>query len=59
MPNNDVFFKIAMNVKQEGGHYLKVKYNWFNVGPATEDGAPVKITKEELETGFMKDWTLK
>ena len=58
MPSNDVYFKIVMDAKQEGGHYLKIKYNWFNVGPPTEEGGPVTINKEELETGFMKDWQL-
>ena len=58
MPANDVFFKITMDAKQEGGHYLKVKYNWFNVAPPPEEGQPVQINKEELDTGFMKDWTL-
>lgn len=58
VPCNDVYFKITMDAKQEGGHYLKVKYNWFNVAPPAEEGQPVQVNKEELDTGFMKDWTL-
>ena len=47
-----------MDAKQEGGHYLKVKYNWFTVGAPAEEGQPAQINTEELDTGFMKDWTL-
>ena len=55
MPPNEVGFKLTLDVKQEGGHYLKVKYNWFKVNNG-EEGVTVDVT--ENDSGFMKDWTL-
>ena len=55
MPPNEVGFKLSFDVKQEGGHYLKVKYNWFKVTPGD---AEVTVEATENDSGFMKDWTL-
>jgi len=40
IPINDVNFKIAFDAKHEGGHYLKVKYDWIQLGAAPTDGHP-------------------
>ena len=41
-----------MEINHEGGHYLKIKYDWINVVP----GEP--ITFPVIDTGFLKDWDL-
>ena len=35
------------------GHYCKVKFDWINVNAITKE-----ITFPEIDTGFVKDWTL-
>ena len=36
--NNDVGFKITLDAKHEGGHFLKVKFDWFKaIPPAGEE----------------------
>jgi hypothetical protein len=45
-----------MNCKHEGGHYFKVKFNWFNHATVTEDKK--EFDSLEIDTGFLKDWTL-
>ena len=40
-----------METKHEGGHYLKVKYDWINV-------AGENITYQTYDTGFFKDLNL-
>jgi hypothetical protein len=40
-----------MEVKHEGGHYFKIKYEWINV-----QGDVIDFSKHE--TGFFRDWTL-
>jgi hypothetical protein len=40
VPCNDVNFKIQFDVKHEGGHYFKVKYDWFTPGPPSTDATP-------------------
>jgi len=34
IPVNEVNFKLSIDVKHEGGHYLKLKFNWFQLGAA-------------------------
>jgi hypothetical protein len=41
-----------MEVMHEGGHYMKIKYNWMDV---KADGT---VTEMDIDTGFFKDWTL-
>lgn len=40
-----------MEAKHEGGHYFKVKYEWFN-----QDTTQADLVKND--SGFLKDWTL-
>ena len=40
-----------MEAKHEGGHYLKVKYEWLAV-----NGDTIDFSKND--TGFFRDWTL-
>ena len=42
-----------MEVKHEAGHYLKIKYNWINVDPNTN-----QITFPITDTGYFFDWTV-
>lgn len=50
---------MTLDTKHEGGHYLKIKYNWFQLGaPPTEPGKPHEIENLEVDSGHMKDWTL-
>ena len=46
--NNECNFKVNMEIKQEAGHYLRIKYDWWNT--EAEDF--------EIDTGFFKDWNL-
>jgi hypothetical protein len=39
-------------MKHEGGHNLKVKYDWFR--PESAD----KLAFYEVDSGFLKEWTL-
>lgn len=56
---NEVNFKLTFDVKHEAGHYLKFKFDWFQLGAAPADaGQPTPIEPHEVDTGFMKDWTL-
>jgi len=48
---------VTLDAKHEGGHYLKIKFDWLNVGPVTED-TPQVINKQEIDSGFMKEWTV-
>lgn len=41
-----------MEVMHEGGHYMKIKYNWMDVKP---DGT---VTEIDHDTGFFKEWNL-
>jgi len=52
VPENECNYKVSMEVMHEGGHYMKIKYNWMDVKP---DGT---VTEMDLDTGFFKDWTL-
>ncbi len=58
VPLNDVNFTITFDAKHEGGHYIKVKYSWFTVGPIPTDGSPTKVETTEVDAGFLKDWNL-
>ena len=40
-----------MEAKHEGGHYLKVKYEWLAV-----NGEAIELQKHD--SGFFRDWTL-
>ena len=56
---NEVNFKLQFDVKHEGGHYLKLKFNWFQLGAApAEPNQPTPIEPLEVDSGFMKDWQL-
>ena len=44
-----------MELNHEGGHYLKIKYDWISVVPA--EPKP-EITFPVIDTGFLKDWNL-
>ena len=38
---------------------MKLKFNWINVGPPATEEAPVQqIDNEEIDTGYLKEWTL-
>ena len=45
--------KIDVEMKHEGGHYLKLKFNWISVDPATNE-----ISFPVIDTGYLRDWTL-
>lgn len=47
---------MTFDAKHEGGHYFKVKYDWFNAQAATADGQIIETTQND--SGFLKDWTL-
>ena len=40
-----------MEAKHEGGHYLKVKYEWLAL-----NGEAIELQK--LDSGFFRDWNL-
>jgi hypothetical protein len=52
MPINECNFKLSMEIKQEQGHYHRIKYDWWD---AKVDG---EISTIEIDTGFFKDWNL-
>ena len=52
-PTNTCDFKIDLEVVQEGGHYLKIKFNWISVDPATKE-----ISFPQIDTGYLRDWKL-
>ena len=58
VPTNEVNFKITIDCKHEGGHYLKPKFNWIKIGDPGTAEAPQKIETETIDTGFLKEWTL-
>ena len=58
VPLNDVNFKLTLDCKHEGGHYFKVKCDWFQAGPPAADGAQQQIYKQVIDSGFLKEWTL-
>ena len=41
-----------MEVKHEGGHYVKVKYDWMQVLPNGN------VSQMDLDSGFLKEWKL-
>lgn len=50
-PTNDVNFVIQIELKQEAGHNLRIKYDWMlPVGESYES--------KETETPVFKEWTL-
>lgn len=51
VPISECMFKIAMELMHEGGHYMKIKYNWIQV---QNDAIDFPVT----DTGFLKDWNL-
>lgn len=50
-PTNECRFIVNFDLKHEGGHNLKVKYDWFR--PEAE-----KLAFYEVDSGFLKEWTL-
>lgn len=60
MPYNDVNFKVFMDAKHEGGHYFKVKFNWFTAQttPVSERGQVPLLKDQTIDSGFMRDWKL-
>ena len=55
-PVNTCDFRIGMEIMHEGGHFLKVKYDWINIGQAA-DGSK-EITYPVIDAGLLKDWNL-
>jgi hypothetical protein len=53
-----VNFKITLDCKHEGGHYFKVKFDWFDAKPPTTDGVAQVIETQANDTGFLKEWNL-
>ena len=51
-------FKITLDCKHEGGHYFKVKFDWFDAKPPTTDGVAQVVDTVNTDTGFLKDWNL-
>ena len=51
-PENECNFKVSFEVKHEGGHYVRVKYDWMQVG---QDGS---VSQMDLDSGFFKEWNL-
>jgi hypothetical protein len=45
------------NAKQEAGHNLKIKYDWFYPGMGS-DGKTPKLDWREEDSGQLKEWTL-
>jgi hypothetical protein len=43
---------VSIEVKHEGGHYVRCKYDWMQVG---QDG---NVSQMDLDSGFLKDWNL-
>lgn len=56
IPTNECMFKISINVKQEAGHYLKIKYDWISVNNGAPEGE--QITFPVTDTGYFRDWNL-
>ena len=52
-PVNTCDIQLDFEIKHEGGHYLKLKFNWISVDPDTNE-----ISFPEVDTGFLRDWTL-
>ena len=50
-PANEVNFTLQFDLKQEAGHNLKLRYEWFS--PTQED-----YELQETETVPFKEWTL-
>ena len=44
-------FKIVMEAKHEGGHYLKIKYDWLS-------NDPNDVNLQQIDSGFFRDWTV-
>jgi hypothetical protein len=44
-------FKIVMEAKHEGGHYLKIKYEWL----ANDPNDP---NLQKIDSGFFRDWNV-
>ena len=38
-----------MEAKHEGGHYLKVRYEWLSAD---------SVELQKLDSGFLRDWNL-
>jgi len=55
---NDVNFKITFDCKHEGGHYYKLKFDWFKPGATQTEDSTLQVESETIDTGFLKDWTL-
>ena len=53
-PTNECKFLVNFELKHEGGHNLKVKYDWFRPEPGSAD----KLAFYEVDSGFLKEWTL-
>ena len=51
VPKNECQFKIIFEVKQEAGHYFKLKFDWIAV-----QGDVIDYPKHD--SGFFRDWNL-
>jgi hypothetical protein len=61
IPKNDCTFKLHLEAKHEGGHYFKVKFDWFEPNPAFKPETEAEIPPlqmAETDTGFFKEWNL-
>lgn len=57
-PESNVNFKVQIDAKHEGGHYVKIKFDWLTVTPPAVDTSAPIIETQTNDTGFMKDWNL-
>ena len=53
IPVNTCNFKVELEVKHEMGHYCRIKFDWIDVHATTKE-----ITFPDIDTGFLKEWTL-
>ena len=58
VPTNEINLKLTFDAKHEGGHYFKIKYDWFHIGSTSSDGLRQQVDKQTLESTFMKEWSL-
>lgn len=50
---NTCDIKLDFEIKHEGGHYLKLKFNWISINPTTNE-----ISYPVVDSGYLRDWTL-
>jgi hypothetical protein len=50
-PVNEVKFTVTLDCTHEGGHNIRLKYDWFQ----SQDLSLVPL---EVDTGLFREWTL-